>query len=169
MFEIANHLGYALTPASRRLLRRRLDALTEDGWLEIATDRRPAVWKLTGVGQRAAKRSRTEAWAALPESPQHRAWREARRAAEQQITELRARAREALLESAAALEAEKDSTSHLKLTAGLCCAFWRLAAANYCLFEWEEPDDAQADVDLRPGRRALRDWRNWSLPLAPDA
>jgi hypothetical protein len=87
--------------------------------------------------------------AALPESPQHRAWQNARTAAAQEIGRFRESARERLERAARLLEAEPPprSDAWLELAEELQRACRRVASATYCLYEWAEPDDDRADVD----------------------
>jgi hypothetical protein len=169
IFFLARHLGCAPSTRRRRQLRNRLDEATEKGWLERSDSTDPPVWALTAKGCRelALHQGRVSAATrALPESPQHEAWREARRIAELQIAELRERLREALERSSTG--AGKESTESA-VWLRLADASQRLGAATYCLFEWPEPDDLSVIVEQRPDLRALRTWRQWSLPLEPGA
>jgi hypothetical protein len=168
-FIIARHLGYVQGSQAGRLLRSRLDEMEREGWLEIHPRPHPPRWRLTGRGRRALARYGPRASSNLPEAPQHRAWREARAVAEQQIGELRAGFGEAIDQAAALLGANENTDAWLELSARLHDAARRLAGATYCLSEWAEPDDEVADVDPLPGRARLRRWKSWSLPLAPDA
>jgi hypothetical protein len=95
----------------------------------------------------------------LPESPQHRAWRNARTAAANEIERF-ARSLGADLDRATRLlEADPPARSDAWFELGerVQRAAWRLASAGYCLREWSEPDDSRADVDDRvePGDEGL--------------
>jgi hypothetical protein len=100
----------------------------------------------------------------LPESGQHRRWREARTEASNRIAGFRGDLRGTLDEVIALLEAdhEADSAVWFDLSERLQRVSWRLGSAIYCLREWQEPDDSAPDVDDAPyrrhGRRSTRDW-----------
>lgn len=51
-----------------------------------------------------------------------------------------------------------SSDAWFELSEQLRCAVWRLGSASYCLHEWAEPLDEQADIDDRsdPGDERLR-------------
>jgi hypothetical protein len=167
VFVVATHLGYEQDARSKRRLRRQLDELTQEGLLEVSEGRSPTLWALTNEGRQALARHQGRASAAtlaLPESPQHETWREARRIAGLQIAALRSRFQAALDRTSA--DAGTESTDPA-VWLDLADACWRLGAATYCLYEWPEPDDANADAAPEPDRRGLRDWRKWSLPLPP--
>ncbi|HLH14215.1 MAG TPA: hypothetical protein VKV16_05455, partial [Solirubrobacteraceae bacterium] len=79
----------------------------------------------------------------------------------------RERVRERLHEACSLLDASvpADSDAWLELAEQLHAACRRLASASYCLYEWDEPDDARADIDellaaddelLEPSERARR-------------
>jgi hypothetical protein len=97
----------------------------------------------------------------LPESPQHRNWREAREAAGERIGSFRDALR-ALLDEGATLLADEATDSEAWVVFGekVGKACKRLASATYCLREWVEPDDATADIEdnRRLGRRNPRSW-----------
>jgi hypothetical protein len=169
IFFVARHLGYPPGTRVRRQLRKRLEEATENGWLECVGSSDPTVWALTPKGRQALARHQgrvSAATRALPESPQHEAWREARRVAELQIAELRDRLRSALEQTSTVAGKEStDSAVWLRLAD----ASQRLSVATYCLFEWPEPDDAKVDVHQPPDVNALREWQRWSLSLEPGA
>ena len=82
---VYEHLGVSNRSRAARLLRARLAAL--DG-PALACGKRHGVvtWELTSAGKRRLSRLRAKGGLPeLPESPQHRAWREARALAEQRI------------------------------------------------------------------------------------
>jgi hypothetical protein len=169
IFFVARHLGYPPGTPLRRRLGNHLAEATEKGWLERLDSSAPTVWALTPKGRQALARHQgrvSAATRALPESPQHQAWREARHIAELQIAELRDQIRSALTQSSAV--AGKESTESA-VWLRLADASRRLGGATYCLFEWLEPDDSKVDVAQPPGVSALREWQHWSLALEPGA
>ena len=115
---------------------------------------------------RAPRGARRRGCCALPESPQHRAWRNARTAAAQELERFQRLLRERLEHATALLDAEPPphSDAWLELAEELQRACRRLASASHCLYEWAEPDDARADIDthdeagdrrLAPAQRRL--------------
>ena len=125
-------------------------------------------WELTSAGRRRLQRARRAGSVPpLPESPQHRAWRDARTAAAQEIERFRASLRDRLDEAALLLEADEPphSDAWFELGEALQRACRRVASASHCLYEWVEPHDLRADVDdhldpidegLDPAERARR-------------
>jgi hypothetical protein len=87
----------------------------------------------------------------LPESPQHRVWREARTTAGRRIDGLREQLRESLSEAIALLDGD-DGTSdaYFALRLRIGAQLDGLGVAIHCAKEWSEPDDARADVDRNP-------------------
>lgn len=165
-FVISDHLGYSRGTALRRGLRSELDALTREGQLEALTQSGVPVWALTSDGKKLVARYRRRAWARLPESSQHAAWREAREIAEHQHDALRARARSVVASAAALIDADvHDYAALIRAADDLRDVFRRFAGVTYCVFEWSEPDDIKADIDDRVGNAALRNPNNWS-PLS---
>jgi hypothetical protein len=113
------------------------------------------VFALTEQGRTALARIRERAPPALPESPQHRAWRHARTIAVHEIDRLRAQLSAGLDDAAALLGAwpPPGSEQWFALADRLRHDAWVLGSASHCLYEWREPDDAAADVDDGPGGR----------------
>jgi hypothetical protein len=104
----------------------------------------------------------------LPESPQHRQWRNARTLAAQEIERFRATMRDAVTEAGALLGSTPGSDAWFELAERLHRAARRLGSATYCLHEWMEPDDDRADIDnhvspadltLNPRERQQREAR----------
>jgi hypothetical protein len=165
---ILDHLALSPRGAAARPLRARLAALEANGWLERSRRHSAPTWALTASGLRRLRRAQHRGeLAALPESPQHRAWRNARTVAAHEIERFRAGLAERSARAARLLEAEPPphSDAWLELAEELQRACRRLASASHCLYEWAEPDDARADVDrhsepgdaqLEPGARAVR-------------
>jgi hypothetical protein len=127
------------------------------------------VWGLTGEGRRRLQRARrTGNVPELPESPQHREWREARATAAQEIERFRQELRDCLARAMLLLDANPpaDSDAWFLLGESLRPPCRRLGSAVHCLREWQEPDDAHADIDTegryptgpsyRSGRRNIR-------------
>lgn len=152
LWSVLAHLHVAARSTTARRVSARLAALTAAGLLERSRRHGVATWQLTVRGRRrlAALRSRG-ALDALPESPQHRAWRQARTAAEQEIARFE-RDLYAQLERARQLSqarAPAPSDAWFELGEELRAACRRFASASYCLREWQEPDDATPDRDTR--------------------
>jgi hypothetical protein len=180
---IVEHLGGSgLRSALARSVRARLHELEGEGLLERARRHGVEVWSLSGRGRRRLGRDRAAGVdVALAESPQHRAWREARLAAAMEIGRFRARLREQLAAAEALLDTDPppDSDAWFELAERLRQSARRVGSAWHCLREWPEPDDARADADarrdagdealeparqerlraLRAGRRNVRLWR----------
>jgi hypothetical protein len=149
------HDHLALAPRSRaaRHVRTRLDALAESGMVECSRARGFALWALTRAGSASLTRARRSSSIELPESPQHRAWREARALAEQEIERFEQEAINAITDAMALVESESPSDALFAVAERLRGELWRLASATHCLSEWPEPDDATADVDDRLNAR----------------
>jgi hypothetical protein len=149
---IADHLAVSSRSGEWRRVRGRLRALEAAGLLEQTRPLGVAVWGLTAAGRRRLRRAlRTGRIADLPESPQHRAWRNARTAAAQKIGPFRRSLRERLSEAGRLLRADPpvDSDAWFELAEQLRRSAWRVGSATHCLYEWPEPDDERADVDNR--------------------
>ena len=146
LWTLLAHLAMPARSAPARRLRERLDELRAAGLLERSQRHGVPMFALTA---RARKRLRTSAPPELPESPQHRAWRDARTAAGQEIGRFRRDLREQLSEADRLLDASEPAGSDrwFELGQRLQGACWRLASASYCLREWAEPDDGTADID----------------------
>jgi transcriptional regulator with XRE-family HTH domain len=148
---IVEHLGFARSGATTRKLRPGLDALLASG--AIKRDRRHGgeVWGLTSAGRRQlAGARRTGSSLQLPESPQHRTWREERSTAGAEIEELCPQVRGSLQHASALLASPPGSAAEwfaLAQRLGDQCAL--LANAIYRLHEWAEPDDARSDIHAR--------------------
>jgi ribosome-binding protein aMBF1 (putative translation factor) len=162
---VFGHLDVAARSRRARQVRARLDELVDTGSLERLRRHGVAVWTVTRAGRRRLSRARRAGrLSGLPESPQHRAWREARELAGERIDGFRLdvleeleHARELLEAHLAAAEGrvapemagESVSDAWFEVADRLQHACRRLGSASYCLEEWQEPDDARADVDDR--------------------
>jgi hypothetical protein len=146
---ILEHLGLAARSAAARDVRGLLGELADEGSLARARRHGVEVWALTRSGRRRLRAARD---VRLGESPQHRAWRDARAAAGRQLPHLRAqlgRQLDLARLMLAAEEAPPHSDAWFELAARLRAGAWRVGSAWHCLREWPEPDDARADVDAR--------------------
>jgi hypothetical protein len=160
VWAILEHLALARRSAAARHVRSRLSALQDGGWLESSRSHGIATWALTSSGQGRLRRARRAGGLpALPESPQHRAWSNARTTAGQEIERFRASVREQLDEAMLLLAVDPPPRSDdwFELADALQRSCRRLGSASYCLREWPEPEDAHADLDdgLAPGDDAL--------------
>jgi len=163
---IAAHLGFQPGPVTTRRLRQQLEPLREGGSLGKARRHGQDQWTLTSEGaNRLAAARRGGEVGELPESPQHRRWRQARKVAEEHYDAFRTLAFVTLeaAEKAAEPAAGADSEAWFELSVRLGAAFWLMGSVTYCLREWPEPNDARADRDDAPsgqmGRRNFVDWK----------
>ncbi|HYM53932.1 MAG TPA: hypothetical protein VES97_01110 [Solirubrobacteraceae bacterium] len=183
--EILRHLDIAKGSADARRVYSLLAEL-EPGTVERSRPHGVPCWTLTRNGRRRLQRALGAGQLPpLPESPQHRAWRQARITAGQEITRLRLSLRDAAAEASDLLDVQADpgppSDEWFELADRLQRAAWQLGAASHCLYEWAEPDDAEADIDdqdpaddgldpaerkrlwvRRAGRRHVQQWQNES-------
>jgi hypothetical protein len=153
VWAILEHLALARRSAAARHVRARLGALQETGWIESSRHHGVATWGLTSGGHRQLMRARHAGeLPALPESPQHRAWRNARTAAGQEIERFRDTVHEQLDRAALLLACDPPPRSDdwFELADALQRSCRRLGSASYCLREWLEPDDERADLDDGP-------------------
>lgn len=182
------HLSVAKRSASARRVRASLDALETAGSLVHSRRHGIQTWALTSSGRRRLTRARRAGSVPeLPESPQHRAWRDAKTGAAQEIDHFLQRVHDALDEAMLLLDADPAAASDAWFELGerLHRDCRNLGSATYCLREWSEPDDAHADIDdqrdpsdeqydpdERTKRRARRAGRRniqlWDTP-GPDA
>lgn len=152
IWTILEHLAVPRRSKAARGVRARLEVLEAAGSLERSRRGGVQTWRLTSAGCARLRRARRAGEVPrLPESPQHRAWRDARMAATQEIERFRARLRERLREGARLLGAEEPAHSDAWLELGeeLQRDCRRLASATHCLREWLEPSDCRSDVDER--------------------
>jgi hypothetical protein len=138
---VFEHLGI---PRRSRRVRTQLQSLARDGAIEQRRAHGVDVFALAPNGRR---RLQGAGLVNLPESPQHRAWRNARTLATQEIERFRASLGDALKEASALLDDTPDSDVWFELAEELRAAARRLGSATYCLHEWMEPSDDRADID----------------------
>jgi hypothetical protein len=106
------------------------------------------LWRLTNPGQKHLDAARKAGKVGtLPESPQHRHWRQARQVATAHISEFREHLRKLLADATGLLDAHDPANSDTWHALGRRMEFAceALASASYCLQEWPEPDDSRAD------------------------
>jgi hypothetical protein len=168
---IYEHLGFPTRSGPARRVYARLSLLQEAGWLEPARRVGIPMWVLTSAGRRRLQRARRGGKVpGLPESPQHRAWREARAAAAQEVERFRQELRPCLEQALLLLDVDPlaDSDAWFQVGERLRAPCRRVGSAVHCLREWQEPDDAHADIDIgalsgvgpsyRVGRRSIGYW-----------
>ncbi len=146
--EVIEHLGFARVGWTTRSLRPQIDAFLAAG--ALVPFRRFGIdfLKMSTNGRRRLAQTRRAGGIALPESPQHRAWRHARQQATEQIGEMRQLFRETLDEADRLLSSEQTSSdAWYALTPRLHTVCRQLGSVTYCLREWPEPHDAHADHD----------------------
>jgi transcriptional regulator with XRE-family HTH domain len=155
---LVEHLGLRKGAVTSRRLRPRLRELVAAGDVEEFRRRGYGLLTLTRKGKRRLKDAEP---VSLPESPQHRRWREARSAATERIGGFRGDVRSAL-DEAAVLLADEDATSDAwwALAAALGRACERVGSATHCLREWAEPGDDAADAE-EPRIAGRRNYRLW--------
>jgi len=162
---VIEHLGLVPEKGVLGPLRHRLDNLRNEGNLTRAARDCSESWVLTSEGRKLLDESyAAEEVGELPESPQHRAWREARVQAALRIEGFEAEV-DTLLEEARDLIQQPlrpHSSKWFALGQQLSVALWRLGSATHCFQEWIEPDDDVPDVDENPGpspgRRVISAW-----------
>ena len=162
LWEIYEHLGVSSRSRAGRCVRAQLAAL-DGSALSRAKRHGVETWELTRAGRRRLSRLRAKGeLPGLPESPQHRAWREARAFAEQRLEGFWSALLDDVQRGHDLLDSHRvpgrpPSDVWFELAERLHQECRQLAAATYCLSEWQEPDDARADVDHHtdPDDRAL--------------
>jgi hypothetical protein len=150
IWAIAEHLDIATRSASARRVRSRLKALEAEGLLQRLRRHGIEIWALTQGGSRLLQSAMLTVEAPqLPESPQHRAWRNARTVATEEIERLRRALRESVEDATELLDAPPPAASDAWFELGerLQQAARRVGSAAYCLYEWVEPGDERADID----------------------
>jgi hypothetical protein len=172
--EIVAHLGLDWHSGNARRLKGQLEALRAEGCVEIE-EKMPfrSIVALTLRGhdrlQLARRQKVPEAMPeALPESPQHREWREARAVAEEREDEIRSLATDAVHEAQTALlKPAADSADELMAIGDrLHRVFWRFASVVYVRQDWAEPDERSRDEDPGKGGSWLHSPRR--VDLWPD-
>jgi hypothetical protein len=155
---VVDHLGLPRHSGTGRRLRPRFRELEAAGLVESFRQHNCVLWTLTRRGRERLKAAEP---VALPESPQHRLWRESRSKAAERIAEFRKELRNVLKEARTLLgDRETPSEAWFELGERLQRACSLLGSATHCLHEWPEPSDEKPDVDEGPwlGRRHSRYW-----------
>src|ERR1700686_5252244 len=152
LIDIAAHLGFERGAYTTRKMRPILSQLVEAGAMERSRRLSREHWALTRAGRARLTRARRGEQLQLPESPQHRLWRETHTQAVEGMDAYRGCLREALHQAAALIEDEAgDSLAWQKLTKRLAVRSELLGSAIHCAREWAEPADSTRDVqDARP-------------------
>ncbi len=164
--EAVAHLGLRHHSWTTRRTRPQFEALERAGMVEHFRRQGLVIWALTSRGhRRLAKARQAGTLPELPEAPQHITWRQARTGAGQHIDEFRERLSDVLAEALATLNATRpaESDEWFDLATQLQRACWLLGSATYCLNEWAEPTDEQADTDehTTPEDHALTPAKRW--------
>ncbi len=146
---VYEHLAVRSRSGAARHVHQRLLALEEAEAVERSSRHGFIAWGLTRNGRRRLNRAQRSGAVELPESPQHRAWRDAKTLAGQEIERFREALRDAITEALELVDSEPDSDALFALAERLHSELRRLASAIYCLNEWAEPDDAHPDTDER--------------------
>ncbi len=135
---IYTHLAIPSRSGAARHVYTRLRALEEAGAIQRSNRHGLLAWSLTSAGRRRLQRARRAGTARLPESPQHRAWRNARTLAGQEIERFRRELRGRLTHAMQLLEADPPAASDafFEMAARLQHECRRLGSATYCLREW---------------------------------
>jgi hypothetical protein len=186
--DLQAHLGLARRSTRSTALRARLAALERDGLLETQSEHGVTVWALRDDGGRLLESVRARGQEpALGESPQHAAWRRARTVARRELGRMAADLSDSLqscerllarIEGAPTRAPSSDDWFALAERLRRDCR--RVGSAWYCLREWQEPDEEQADLDdlqepddraqgealaaIRSRRAGRRNTRLWSRP-----
>lgn len=165
------HLDLPHNGATTLRLRPLLQNLEADGLIEQIRVRSHDLWQLTRSGHTRLTTTRDASGLdQLPESPQHRRWRETHAAAGERIGGFKDDLREAVGEAAWLLDADRQPASGEWYVLGerLSRICVRIGSATHCLYEWPEPDDARPDVDDPPfrqgGRREMGHWGDQTTP-----
>jgi hypothetical protein len=173
---VIEHLGLVPEQGIIGPLRHRLDNLRNDGDLTRAARDGGESWLLTSEGRELLdKRYEAGEVGELPESPQHRSWREARVQAALRVEGFEGELGTLLEEAKDLLEGtpRPHSSKWFAFSERLSPAAWRLGSAVHCFQEWLEPDDDFPDVDENPGpspgRRAVSAWDQTSTELGGPA
>ncbi|HEX4436460.1 MAG TPA: hypothetical protein VH061_06640 [Solirubrobacteraceae bacterium] len=147
---IFEHLGI---PRRSRRVRAQLQALVQDGAIEQRRTHVVDVWALAPAG---CSRLQGVGQVDLPESPQHREWRNARTLAAQEIERFRGSLHDVLDAAMTQLDGTPHSDAWFELADGLRDAAWRLGSATYCLHEWVEPGDDRRTSTITSARPIWR-------------
>ncbi len=146
IWQIQEHLSVPRRSGQGRQVRARVLALADLGLLQARRRHGADVWTLTAAARRRLRRAPGIA-EALPESPQHQAWRQATTLAAQEIERMRESLRATLAEAVEQLDADAPSDAWFELSERLQSDARLVGSATHCLREWPEPSDDHADID----------------------
>ncbi|HTZ86506.1 MAG TPA: hypothetical protein VMB05_07545 [Solirubrobacteraceae bacterium] len=135
-----------------RQVKARLPELAQAGFISQSRRKGIGQWFLTPQARKHLDQT-PEVMLSLPESPQHRRWRDARDAAEYEIEGFYLALRDAV-DAATDLLSEPmppgpSSDAWFELGERLHRACRRLGSASHCLYEWVEPPEDESDRDER--------------------
>jgi DNA-binding PadR family transcriptional regulator len=158
--QIKAHLALPHNGWTTRQIQPQLERVEAAGLIVREWRHSRTLWSVTPTGRRQASPFRE-----LPESPQHRRWREARVLAEQEAERVWTGVL-AVVEEAEQFvnnppEPTPLSAAWLALGKRLEGACSLMASVTYCLHAWPEPDDSKADIEPR-SQWGLRNTRKWS-------
>jgi hypothetical protein len=156
---IKAHLAAPVRTRRARQVNATVAALADVGLLEHFREHSQDYWTLT-ESARERLRGRFNMAERLPESPQHKHWRTARRIAGQELERYREVLRAVLTEAMALLDVPEGSPASeewFKMSRRLGRHAERVGSATHCLLEWQEPSDDVADE--YGGRRSYHAWR----------
>jgi hypothetical protein len=147
---ILEHLAIRTRSKSAREVKARLPKLVEAGLLAPSRRHSIAQYTVTPKGRKHLSQASTGT-TSLPESPQHRRWRDARDLADHEIEGFYLGLRDCVDTAADLLSAPippgSPSDAWFAIGERLHKACRRLGSATYCLHEWREPSEDQADSD----------------------
>jgi hypothetical protein len=169
---IQEHLSIASRTKKARQVKARLPELERAGFLERGRRHGVGLWALTAKARKRLAEV-PEAALSLPESPQHRRWRDARDAAEHEVEGFYLSLRDSVDAAADLLSMPMppgpSSDAWFEVGERLHRACRRLGSATHCLHEWAEPPEDRSDhddrtdpsdaglpIDARRGREARR-------------
>jgi hypothetical protein len=149
-WEVQDHLAISGRSKKGRHVKARLPELAREGFLETGRRHGVGQWALSAKG-RMRLNEVPDVMASLPESPQHRKWRDAKDAAEHEIEGFYLSLRDAVDATADLLSTPfppgPSSDDWFEAGERLHRACRRLGSATYCLHEWAEPPEDKADPD----------------------
>lgn len=149
---ILEHLSLTSRTKKARQVKARLPELMQAGLLSQSRREGIGQWFLTAQARKRLAEV-PEAMASLPESPQHRRWRDARDAAEYEIEGFYLGLRDAVDAAADLLSMPMppgaSSDAWFEMGERLHRACRRLGSASHCLYEWAESPEDESDRDER--------------------
>lgn len=147
---VCEHLAVARRSGPARRIKAQIDALEGAGCVERLRRHGVVTWALTNKGRgRLTRALMAGEVPELPESPQHRCWREARTLAELEIGRFHAAVEKDVQALTDLLDggAGTPSEAWLEMAERLPGSLRRLGSATHCLREWAEPSEDRPDID----------------------